>query len=211
MSDVKNSVNEMILPLYLGKDENGKDYFLDLVEGPHVLVFGVSGTGKTVLLKSFGETFGQNPNCEVHCFDMHQDNAECLLKKLEELLEELERRYMVLANAGVLNIRQYNDEPMPYIVFIIDGLEGIGNETHRKEFDKYVRRIFAKARAAGIHVILSANTYSAVDSTLVNNVPTVISFRTLFSLDNLGWGDATELGPGQMIVSVHRGEKITTV
>jgi DNA segregation ATPase FtsK/SpoIIIE, S-DNA-T family len=113
---------------------------------------------------------------------------------------EMDRRYEVLAQCGVRNIKGFNakqkegrlpdtlDEEdrkkMAYIVIIIDELADL-MMVAGKEVETNIARIAQKARAVGIHLILATQRPSTnvITGTIKANLPTRIAFQVASQID----------------------------
>jgi DNA segregation ATPase FtsK/SpoIIIE, S-DNA-T family len=116
------------LTMALGKDIEGMPYVLDLAKAPHVLAAGTTGSGKSVAVNSMVMSILLKATPEEVRFIMvdpkmlelsvYEGIPHLLLpvvtdpKKaalaLRWAVEEMERRYQVLSEAGVRNIAGYN-------------------------------------------------------------------------------------------------------
>ncbi|MGA2276391.1 MAG: DNA translocase FtsK [Terracidiphilus sp.] len=144
---------------------------------------------------------------------------------LRNAVREMERRLKLLATRSVRNIDQYNklfegvmpslfddgpaEEPLPYIVIIIDELSDL-MMLDRANVEESITRLAQMARAVGIHLILATQRPSVdvITGLIKANVPTRISFRLATKVDSrtildtngaeslLGRGDLLFLPPG---------------
>ena len=144
---------------------------------------------------------------------------------LRNAVREMERRLKLLASRSVRNIDQYNklfegvmpslfdegenDEPLPYIVIIIDELADL-MMLDKANVEESITRLAQMARAVGIHLILATQRPSVdvITGLIKANVPTRISFRLATKVDSrtildtngaealLGRGDMLFLPPG---------------
>src|SRR5574339_1004364 len=136
-------------------------------------------------------------------------------------VDEMERRYDLLAQMGVRDIATYNDkiakkaEPdpnqtkLPFIVVVIDEFADL-MMCAPKEVETSVARIAQKARASGIHLILATQRPSVdvITGLIKANFPARISFQVTSRVDYrtildqmgaealLGQGDMLYLTPG---------------
>ena len=144
-------------------------------------------------------------------------------------VSEMEQRYKRLAQWGVRNVDQYNElvakgtedledeEPLPYIVLIVDELADLMMTTG-KEVEGAVTRLAQMARAIGIHLILATQRPSVdvLTGLIKANFPSRISFRVSSKVDSrtildcngaeqlLGQGDMLFLPPGtSRLVRIH--------
>ncbi len=118
------------LPLFIGKDAEGRPLVYDLADMPHLLIAGTTGTGKSVcmntLILSIFRTrrpdevklvmIDPKGGVELDCYAriphlMHPVIAD--VKKAEAVLawavDKMEERYDLLRRARVRNIAAYND------------------------------------------------------------------------------------------------------
>ena len=144
---------------------------------------------------------------------------------LRNAVREMERRLKLLASRSVRNIDQYNklfegampslfddsedNEPLPYIVIIIDELADL-MMLDRANVEESITRLAQMARAVGIHLVLATQRPSVdvITGLIKANVPTRISFRLATKVDSrtildtngaealLGRGDMLFLPPG---------------
>jgi DNA segregation ATPase FtsK/SpoIIIE, S-DNA-T family len=147
-------------------------------------------------------------------------------------VNEMENRYRSLAECGVRNIDQFNsllkdpdayrrakklapdaptphDEPMQYIVIIIDEFADL-MMVASKDVEDSVTRLAQKARAVGIHLIIATQRPSVdvITGVIKANLPSRISFQVASKIDSrtildaqgaeklLGNGDMLFLPPG---------------
>lgn len=125
----ESSQKDLTLPLMLGKDTSGKPLISDLTEMPHLLIAGVTGSGKTICLNSIiaGLLFTKSPE-ELRFIMVDPKMVELALYSniphmlapvvtdvrkaaatLNWLVNEMERRYRIFASAGTRNIQSFNE------------------------------------------------------------------------------------------------------
>ena len=144
---------------------------------------------------------------------------------------EMEKRLKMFARAGKRNIVDFNtrdiitqpdmfgaddtgndDMPrtVPYIVIIIDEVADL-MASAGKEVEPEIARLTAKARAAGIHVILATQRpdTKVITGTIKSNIPGRIAFKTASSIDSRTILDATGaeslIGRGDMLFKTKEG------
>tara|TARA_R110002072_G_scaffold1989_5_gene16740 strand:- start:216009 stop:218435 length:2427 start_codon:yes stop_codon:yes gene_type:complete len=143
--------------------------------------------------------------------------------------QEMERRYSILKEFGVRNIEGFNEklkqaspemlasihqhyenEPedhyeLPYLVIIIDEFADLILTKAGKEIENNICRLAAKARAAGIHLVLATQRPSVdvITGLIKSNFPTRVSFRVTSSVDSRtilnSVGAEKLLGKGDML------------
>lgn len=205
----------MALPCCLGQTTANSVFMADLAEMPHLLVAGATGQGKSVGLnvilmslmhkltpdelkfvlidpkqvefsvyENFPDAYFANlGGCESICTD-----TETAEQTLGALCDVMEQRYSRLRDANVRNIKEYNsqsNEKMPYIVVVIDEYGDL-IMTAGRQVEKSICRIAQKARAVGIHMIISTQRPSAtiVTGNIKANFPVRIAFRTTTGMDS---------------------------
>lgn len=125
-------------------------------------------------------------------------------------VEEMDRRYSILKNMGVKNIEGFNKKlktagphqyakihefyedadtngfELPYIVIVIDEFADLILTKSGKEIEINVNRLAAKARAAGIHIVLATQRPSTdvITGVIKANFPTRIAFRVTTGHDS---------------------------
>jgi DNA segregation ATPase FtsK/SpoIIIE, S-DNA-T family len=144
---------------------------------------------------------------------------------LRNAVREMERRLKLLASRAVRNIDQFNklfegsmpslfeeeadNQPLPYIVIIIDELADL-MMLDRANVEESITRLAQMARAVGIHLVLATQRPSVdvITGLIKANVPTRMSFRLATKVDSrtildtngaealLGRGDMLFLPPG---------------
>ncbi|MAZ48341.1 MAG: DNA translocase FtsK [Halobacteriovoraceae bacterium] len=143
-------------------------------------------------------------------------------------VEEMERRYSILREMGVKNIEGFNRKvatcdqsilfkineyyedhhegyKLPYIVIVIDEFADLILSKMGKEIETNVNRLAAKARAAGIHLVVATQRPSTdvVTGIIKANFPTRVSFRVSTGHDSKTildqYGAEKLLGKGDML------------
>jgi S-DNA-T family DNA segregation ATPase FtsK/SpoIIIE len=146
----------------------------------HMLVAGTAGSGKSEWLRAaIASLLAQNTPATLklllidpkrtafHAFE----NSESLYAPVlypddtptaplfEELIEEMERRYRAISDAGLPDLAAYNatHDPLPRIVCFCDEYADLilADPKQRKEIERLVGRLSAKGRAAGVHLVFA--------------------------------------------------------
>ena len=127
-------------------------------------------------------------------------DAKKAILALRWAVNEMERRYDVLVENKVNNIESYHNivqkdreknngesekEGMPFIVIIIDELSDIMMQ-YPKELEAGIVAIAQKARAVGIHLVLSTQrpSVNVVTGLIKANVPTRIALSVASAIDS---------------------------
>ena len=198
------------LPLALGKDVDGNVIVLDLAWMPHLLISGVTGSGKSVcmysiilgLLKKYSPAELKFIMADLKIVELYDfkdlphlqcpiaNSCEETLTALQWCVKEINRRYQVMKNAKCRGIYQYNADghpKLPYIVFILDELSDLMVQepeiAHTTEIA--INNICVKGRAAGVHLIIltSRADGKVLPFSMRTVIPAHIAFK-LYSADN---------------------------
>lgn len=224
---------KMAIPVVLGKDVTGNPQVLDLAQTPHLLIAGATGSGKSVCVNSIilSILYNRRPD-EVKLIlvdpkivelKLYNDIAHLLtpvitepkraFQALQYALCEMERRYALLDNMGVRDIKTFNakiksehiaTETLPYIVIIIDEFADL-MATSGKELEATVARLCAMSRAVGIHLVLATQRPSidVITGLIKANIPSRIAFMVASKTDSRiildEMGAEKLLGKGDML------------
>ncbi|MFZ9882136.1 MAG: DNA translocase FtsK, partial [Phycisphaerales bacterium] len=236
----------MMLPMFMGKDSAGEPLVLDLAKMPHMLIAGTTGSGKSVCMNTIimSWLYTKRPDelklvlVDPKMVEMAQfseiPHLACPvvteMTKAAAILEwavtKMEERYELLKEAGVRDIRSFNEigeaelrermqpaddvewakvpKKLPYMVFVIDELADL--MMTNKEVEHSIVRIAQKARAVGIHLILATQRPQAtvVTGLIKSNMPCRVSFKVASGTDSRivldQKGAELLLGQGDMLV-----------
>jgi len=217
LSKVKD-VSHLKVPMMLGSSVQGEPYIIDLIEAPHVLVAGTTGSGKSVSLRSMlaSMIYLNRSNIQLILIDPKAvelsifeslNIAEVItdIEQVEGLLvfvqQQVETRYQMMHHAGVSNVADIKG--LPYLILVIDELADLVQ--HKRTINEGLQKIVQKSRAAGVHVIAATQRPSVdvVSGVIKNNFPTRIAFKVASQDDSrtiLSSGGAEKLlGQGDMI------------
>lgn len=109
---------------------------------------------------------------------------------LDALCRLMDKRYTLLNELGARNIKEYNEKStktMEYYVIVIDEYgDLIMDRQYGRNLEYYICRLAQKARAVGMHLIISTQRPSAtiVTGNIKANFPTRIAFRTTTGTDS---------------------------
>ncbi|MBW2259909.1 MAG: DNA translocase FtsK [Deltaproteobacteria bacterium] len=220
------------LTLALGKDILGNPIVTDLSKMPHLLIAGATGSGKSVGLNAMicSILYKATPD-EVklvlidpkrielaayegipHMISPVVVNARKATQALQWAVQEMERRYTVMAEYKVRNITQHNrklekemesggkgkksvdgseaatessPERLPFVVVVIDELADLMLVASR-DVELALTRLAQMARAAGIHLLLATQRPSVdvLTGIIKANFPTRISFQVSSRTDS---------------------------
>lgn len=217
----------------VGKDIVGDSISYDLAKGPHYLIAGATGSGKSVclhvmivsllmryspeelklvLIDPKSVEFRKYDHIPHLLVDEIVTDAKRAITLLQWAYDETNRRNeMFTQYAAISNIDDYNSQiasdivpKLPRIVFFIDELADL-METCKKDLEEKIRKIAAKSRSAGIHLVLATQRPSVdvITGTIKANLPSRIALRVMNFADSqtiLGEAGAEKLlGNGDML------------
>ena len=254
LNSKKFQETKMDLPLALGKTITNDVYMVDLAKIPHLLVAGATGQGKSVGLNAIITSllYKKHPNelklilidpkkVEFSIYSQIADHfmaavdenvdepiitdVRKVIKTLKSLCALMDTRYNMLKQAGVRNIKEYNEkfinrklsltkghEYMPYVVVIIDEFGDL-IMTAGKEIEQPICRIAQLARAVGIHMVIATQrpTTNIITGTIKANFPGRMAFKVSAMIDSrtiLDRPGANQLvGRGDMLI-LHGSEPV---
>ena len=235
------------LSFALGKDISGKAVVGNLAKMPHLLIAGTTGSGKSVMTNTLlSSMLYHNSPADLRLIIVDPKQVEMAayediphlltpiitdvtksLSALKWAVNEMERRYSIMAKERVKNIVDYNakmaknggtvevpDEDgnvqkhdegkMPYIVVVVDEMADLMMQAG-KELEFMIVRIAQKGRAAGIHLVLATQRpeVKVVTGLIKANIPGRIAFAVNNNMDSrvmLDMGGAEKLlGMGDML------------
>lgn len=203
----------------IGRTES-RELFLDLVEdGPHAIVTGMTGSGKSELLVTWiaamalghspeqvsfvladfkgGTAFDplrDLPHVSAVMTDLDEEGAR---RGVESLTAELRRREATLAGLGARNIAE-SGGTLGRLVIVVDEFAALLQE--HPDLAVVFTDIAARGRALGMHLILGTQRASGViRDALAANCPLRVSLRVTDAADSravIGSDEAAELPGG---------------
>jgi len=232
----------------VGKDISGKAVVANLAKMPHLLIAGTTGSGKSVMTNTLiTSLLYRNAPSDMKLIivdpkqvEMAQYNdiphllspiitsVDKALSAMKWAVNEMERRYTLMAEEKVKNITDYNNKmakagetatikdedgneqqhhggKMPYIVIIVDEMADLMMMAG-KDLELLIVRIAQKGRAAGIHLVLATQRpeVKVITGLIKANIPGRIAFAVGSQIDSrimLDQGGAEKLlGKGDMLL-----------
>jgi S-DNA-T family DNA segregation ATPase FtsK/SpoIIIE len=217
------------LEFIIGKDISGAPVFGDLATMPHLMIAGQTGSGKSVMINDLLASliYHNSPsdlklilvdpkqveltpyNDIPHLLTPVIHEPEKTISALKWAVAEMDRRLRTMATVGRRNVYEYNllkkDEPMPFIVIVIDELADLMMMAAR-DVESLIVRLAQKSRASGIHLVLATQRPSVdvITGLIKANVPARIAFTTASQIDSRTiidqMGAEKLLGNGDMLL-----------
>lgn len=172
----------------------------------HLIVYGTSGSGKSVALRTLAIAAGITPRGgPVHVYGLdfgsgaltmlqslphvgsiiQGDDSERVIRLLRMIRAELDRRSSLFAAAQAGTITEYRrrsaspDEPR--ILLLIDGYPGFRAEyevgSARAPWYQVFQQVMTDGRPLGIHVVLTADRSASVPSSVASNASRRLTLR----------------------------------
>lgn len=238
MKELEQTSSDHPLEVPLGKDIGGNVAMADLSKMPHLLIAGATGSGKSVGINVIISSLLMRTKphevkmmlidpkmVELNIYDGIPHLLTPVVTKpkkaaraLQNIVDEMEKRYELFAMSGTRNIESYNEHlkmleesgeedipsRLPYIVVVVDELADL-MMVAAKEVEDSIIRLAQIARAAGIHMILATQRPSVdvITGLIKANVPSRIAFATSSGTDSRTILDANGaeklLGRGDML------------
>lgn len=217
----------------IGKDISGEAVVGQLNKMPHLLIAGQTGSGKSVMINTLLTSllYRNSPSdMKLILVDPKQvemapyediphlltpviTEPEKTVSALKWAVNEMERRYKLLADEKLRDIKSYNqminnkssrgakkipvgdeetesprnteDGAMPYIVIVIDELADL-MMVAAKDVEALIVRLAQKARAVGIHLVLATQrpSVNVITGLIKANVPARIAFTVASQVDS---------------------------
>lgn len=216
------------LAFAIGRDISGEAVVGELNAMPHLLIAGQTGSGKSVMINTLlSSLLYRNSPSEMklilvdpkqvemapyedipHLLTPVITEPEKTISALKWAVNEMERRYKLLAGEKLRDIRSYNQKvqqrgkkisveddegniqqheegAMPYIVIVIDELADLMMVAAR-DVEALIVRLAQKARAVGIHLVLATQRPSVdvITGLIKANVPARIAFTVASQVDS---------------------------
>ena len=212
----------------IGRDIAGEAVVGELNKMPHLLIAGQTGSGKSVMINTLlTSLLYRNSPSEMklilvdpkqvemasyedipHLLTPVITEPEKTISALKWAVNEMERRYKLLAEKRIKDIKTYNNKvlkggtkiavqddegnvqehdegAMPYIVIVIDELADLMMVAGR-DVEALIVRLAQKARAVGIHLVLATQrpSVNVITGLIKANIPARIAFTVASQVDS---------------------------
>lgn len=166
-------LNKYSIPILLGATDADVPLIIDLQTAPHVIVAGITGSGKTQVLHAFiksTQIHSKTQGIRLVLIDPKQvdftayegspslrysivRSLEGAKEVLTDINSDLDTRLATLAKSGCRDIIEYraSGKEMPFIVVVIDELAELVRDP---EFAALICSIAARSRAGGVHFVV---------------------------------------------------------
>ncbi|MED4399749.1 FtsK/SpoIIIE domain-containing protein [Metabacillus fastidiosus] len=193
---IKEQIKTIKLPIICGADRYNNLVYYDMVEIPHILIGGATGSGKSTQLRQLLTTLilAKSPEelelyladckkAEFHIFRNVEHvkanvvQAKHIERMITSIIEEMDKRSDLL---DVFNVAHIDDVPAEhrksYIVLCIDEFVMLRKE---KGIMENLIELTALGRALGIFVILSMQrpVKDVLDTTIRSNLNVAMGFK----------------------------------
>ncbi len=216
------------LTVALGRDVAGNIWLADIGKMPHLLVAGATGSGKTIFLNAvIVSLIYQNSPADLrfilvdpkrveltlyndlpHLLTPVITNVQKTINALKWAVNEMERRFDVMAEAKKRDIHSFNEanpeNKLPFIIIIIDELADL-MAVAAQEVEACIVRLAQMARATGIHLVMATQRPSVdiITGLIKANITSRVAFSVASLMDSrtiLDFSGAEKLlGRGDML------------
>lgn len=232
-SITNQNADKLVVPI--GQDINREVITTSIDDLPHLLVAGTTGSGKSVFVHSMIMTLiMRNYPDELRLILIDPKKVEfskynniphlyCpiiteplrAVAALHKLINEMERRFTIMAREEVVNIKEYREkqrahpekEVIPNIVVIVDEFADLISN-NAKEVEPLIQRIAQKARAAGIYLIVATQrpSVNVITGDIKANIPARIALSVSSTFDSKTildeFGAETLIGKGDLLARI---------
>ena len=217
----------------IGKNLNNEEIQLNLLDTPHLLVAGSTGSGKscilnniiTSLVRKYDENYFRSILIDIKQVEFSQfrnikqlatpiiTDTEKAIDILNKMCQIMQNRYSILSTNNCRNIEEYNkqtDDKLCYYLIVVDELADLFIQA--PDIEQILCRLAQLGRAAGIHLILATQRpdRETITGRLKVNIPSRLAltvssvYDSRIILDTTGAEKLT--GKGDFILKMSNGE-----
>jgi energy-coupling factor transporter ATP-binding protein EcfA2 len=199
------------LQLWIGANNSSQKVLSLATAGPHLIIVGPTGSGKSELLKLLMHSLLQQSSCDLVLFDFKggatlesfEQHAVGLATDLETpkqvqlwdfVAGELEKREQIFASRQVSGIEQFNElgEQMSEIVVVVDEFAA-ALATGVKAIS-CLEDVCARGRSLGVHLIAATQSLTGIPRSMLTNLRARIAMASSDPIDLVQLG----MNPGKL-------------
>lgn len=196
-----------ILNFALGRNVSGEPVFANIDKMPHLLIAGATGSGKSIMIHTLliSLLYKNSPEMlklilidpkrvELSVYDgiphlmapVITENKKAI-GVLRWAIQEMDRRYELLLQAGARDIKSYNKSEfkIPYLLIVIDELADLMT-SYGREVEGSIIRLTQMSRATGIHLVVSTQRPSVevITGLIKANITSRIALQVASQVDS---------------------------
>ncbi len=196
-----------ILNFTLGRNVSGEPVFANIDKMPHLLIAGATGSGKSIMIHTLliSLLYKNSPEMlklilidpkrvELSVYDgiphlmapVITENKKAI-GVLRWAIQEMDRRYELLLQAGARDIKSYNKSEfkIPYLLIVIDELADLMT-SYGREVEGSIIRLTQMSRATGIHLVVSTQRPSVevITGLIKANITSRIALQVASQVDS---------------------------
>lgn len=182
VADLPVTDDERLVPFAVADDAaNQRQRAVGLsLDGGHVAVVGAAGTGRTTALRAVAYSLAERhaaddahlyvldfasgglrpladlPHCGGTAFG-DWEQATRLVKELSTVVRQRLEHFAARGLSSIEDQRRTDDEPMPYLVLLIDGWEVLVDEGARLSLPDDITQLLGKGQAAGLRAVVAGD------------------------------------------------------
>jgi energy-coupling factor transporter ATP-binding protein EcfA2 len=206
------------LQLWIGANNSGQKVLSLASAGPHLIIVGPTGSGKSELLKLLLYSLVQESSCDLVLFDfkggatlerfeqqavgLATDLAPSKQKQLWDFVSgELETREQIFASRQVSGIEQFHQlgEQMSEIVVVVDEFAA-ALATGSKALS-CLEDVCARGRSLGVHLIAATQSLTGIPRSMLTNLRARIAMASSDPIDLVQLG----MNPGKLSLAAVAG------
>jgi energy-coupling factor transporter ATP-binding protein EcfA2 len=188
------------IPLWIGADTQNERVMDLSSDGPHLIIVGPTGSGKSEFLKLLVYSLLQESRCQLVLFDfkggatLERFQGNCIglatdldsasqVKLWEFVSAELTNREQQFAKAQVANLEQFNElgSPISAIVVVVDEFAaalstGAGAASCLED-------VCARGRSLGVHLIAATQSLTGIPRAMLTNLRARVAMASSDPID----------------------------
>jgi S-DNA-T family DNA segregation ATPase FtsK/SpoIIIE len=188
------------LPLWIGADTESERVIDLSSDGPHLIIVGPTGSGKSEFLKLLVHSLLQEGSCQLVLFDfkggatLERFQASCVglatdldsagQRKLWDFVSlELTNREQQFAKAQVANLEQFNDlgNSLASVVVVVD--EFAAALATGVLASACIEDVCARGRSLGVHLIAATQSLTGIPRAMLTNLRARVAMASSDPID----------------------------